>query len=287
MIDLEKYKDYIQSETPNRKLVADIIQEIKDNRSAATYAEDIGLNPTRISRIVNGNYANALDMDTLSKLADGDEKYFERLLNANGILSPKEQERKNRKKEMQNIIAAYKDRERKCSSIIVSELLSRGVSIRQGDGRLEYKCNQGFCKRFDYEFEVTDKNGECINWYFEICSHVTKEIPLGRINSPYFRFKMFFENKMHIFLVDAWKPEILKNCKISFVFCDDWMMTEFEKQIVKEKLNNRFSLILVDLEELKVLKEVLLKEDDDIYVFKEGVIDNQESDYFFEKLEGE
>lgn len=72
MIDIEKYKDYVQSESPNKSRISAIVNNIKGNRTAAVYASNIGLNAARISRIINGVYSNALDFDT--------EAPFERLL---------------------------------------------------------------------------------------------------------------------------------------------------------------------------------------------------------------
>lgn len=288
MIDIEKYKDFVQSETPDRKLIADIIQEIRGSRSAATYAADIGLNPTRISRIVNENYANALDTDTLVKLADGDEKFFERLLAANGMISPKEQERKSLQNNMRSNMDAYRDREKKCGSIIVSELLSRGIGLRQAEGRLKDERNNKIL-RMDYEFEVTDKKGKCTDWYFEICVHEigSPKWIMGMHNDPAKLASLFFNNRLPIFLTDAWKPETLLKCKVSFVFCDESIMNEFEKLVVKEKLNNKFSLILVDLDAAKVVKEVILNSEDDLHVFDWDVINAKKKDSFVGEFDEE
>lgn len=111
MIDIEKYKDYVQSESPNKGRISTIVNNIKGNRTAAVYASDIGLNAARISRIINGVYSNALDFDTLVKLADGNEFYLERLLSANGTLSPKELEEKNLRSDFQELKIERQKRE--------------------------------------------------------------------------------------------------------------------------------------------------------------------------------
>lgn len=275
MIDLEKYRNYVQSEIPNQKRITCIVHEIMGNRSAAMYASNIGLNPTRVSRIVNGIYANALDMETLAKLADGDEYNFERLLLANGMLSPKEQEKKNEISARRETMVAYEDRERKANLIIMSELLARGLIIRQSEGLIPKGDGKLLPLRFDSEYIVTDKNSRSYRWFFEICCEPVEKYRDEKGGYSRSKVQSVFARKMQIFLADAWTPELLRGCKFSFVFCDEWVMNEFRHQIVKEKLNNRFSLVLVDLKNLKILKEVVLKGDNDLLVFEWGTINTQ------------
>ena len=281
MIDLEKYKDYAQSETPNKGLIADIIQEARGNRSAATYAADIGLNPTRISRVVNGNYANALDMDTLVKLADGNTEIFEKLLSANGMLSPAEQNRKNRHNNMIARMSMYHETEKKTNAIIVSELLSRGLSIK----RIEEYLDTGRAIKprliYDSAYKVTDIDGNGIDWYFEVLSSLIHNE--DDEENPCFaesRVLRAFDVRSQIFLTDAWYPERLNGRKFSFVFHDEWMMNKFESLIAKDKLNNKFSLVLVDIDASKVVKEVILNGDDDMHVFDRDVINTQQDEHF-------
>ena len=288
MIDLEKYKDYVQSETPNRKLIADIIQERRGIRSAASYAADIGLNPTRISRIVNRNYSNALDMNILCKLADGDEKYFERLLAANGMLSPEEQARKSMRSDMTARMSVFSEMENKANTIFVSELLSRGLILKQITPALDVESRVAANILFDSAYVVTDKDGSSIKWYFEYL------VPVNIMNrsneSVHFdraRVVKTFRNRAHILLIDAWEPERMKNCKFSFVFFEERSMAVFEELIVKEKLNNRFSLILIDLDASKVKKEVVLKGDDDMNVFERDAINAKQKDSFMDELDDE
>ena len=275
MIDLDKYKGYVQSETPNKELIADIVQEIKGNRNSVTYSSDIGLSPIKISRIFNCNYANALDIDTLFKLADGNEAFLDRLISANGMISPKDQEERKEIIYIKDRSSLYAAMEKKAHFIIMSELLSRGVSLKNVETHdlPLYDGNIMTTIRYDSAFVVTDKDGNSTNWLFEICPpFIGDKDESSRTHRLGPHMKRYFSSEFSVFLADAWQPERLKGCKYSFVLFDEWVMDEMEQLIVKDKLNNWFSIVLVNLDESKIVKEVVLKGDDDMHVFDWNVI---------------
>lgn len=282
MIDIEKYKDYVQSESPNKSRISAIVNNIKGNRTAAVYASDIGLNAARISRIINGVYSNALDFDTLVKLADGDENNLERLLYANGTLSPKDLEEKNLRSGLLERRIERQKREDTINAIIVTEILSRGLGVERNFVEHSFNADSSVLTRIlsDFEYKVTDKTDLLINWKFEICDFTGLRSEQDEERFVRLDLRRFFAQRYTIFLADAWEPETLEGCKFSFVFTNELIMTAFEKQIRSEKLNNSFSLILIDMDQSKVVKEVVLSGKNDMHVFEMDKINVEQSDHY-------
>ena len=133
---------------------------------------------------------------------------------------------------------------------------------------------------YDSAYKVTDIDGNGIDWYFEVLSSLNHNE--DDEENPCFaesRVLRAFDVRSQIFLTDAWYPERLNGRKFSFVFHDEWMMNKFESLIAKDKLNNKFSLVLVDIDASKVVKEVILNGDDDMHVFDRDVINTRQDEH--------
>ena len=70
-----------------------------------------------------------------------------------------------------------------------------------------------------------------------------------------FSIKFFMSDHYPLFIRDAWKPEVMKKSKTSFVFVSPLAYDKAKEFLKSAKLNSMFSLILVDLIERKVVKE--------------------------------
>ena len=61
-----------------------------------------------------------------------------------------------------------------------------------------------------------------------------------------------------IFLSDAWEPERFKDMKFTFGFCDELLFRAVADMVIKAKVNNDMSLMLLDTDKEKIVKEVVI-----------------------------
>ena len=63
------------------------------------------------------------------------------------------------------------------------------------------------------------------------------------------------------FLLDAWEPDEVKGMKVSFVFVDEELFEGMKETLQRAKLHNEMSLILMDVDDYRVIKEVWIPGD--------------------------
>ena len=70
-----------------------------------------------------------------------------------------------------------------------------------------------------------------------------------------FNIKLFCQDYYPLFLRDAWKPEIMKDAKTTFVFISKASYNKAKEFLSEARFNSIVSLMLVDIEQRKVVKE--------------------------------
>ena len=66
------------------------------------------------------------------------------------------------------------------------------------------------------------------------------------------------KNFSPLFVTDQWEPETLKGKKVTIVFSDEKLMNAVQEKLSVACFNNSFSLMLVDLHKVVIVKEVPL-----------------------------
>ncbi len=262
MTEAELKENFVQVRTPDKERIARITKElIGGNRTAAEFAQAVGLTPSMISRIMNGNYKKPLTEDILVKLVsdcseDQNEK-LQSLILANGMISKEQQERRNGRDGYRSRMSEMRDREISIQNIVTSELFARGVTVRKIP-RFDYserlQDSKFFSRVVSYSFVIAMVDIEDpYEWGFIVAPQIFDEDDAERDRR--FIFQRLIERYSYLFLMDAWEPEFLSNKKTSFVFLDQILFDMFVDTMQDAKLHNRMSAILVDIEKGEVLKE--------------------------------
>lgn len=258
MAEKQWYEEYEQVRTPDKERISKIVQRLKGpERTAAEFAEATGLTTAMLSRIINGKYAKPITVDVLAKLAGEDRDTLDMLLRANGMISPEMKEKRQsdpmfaRRNEMF-------ERERDMMSIVSNELFERGVLMRKvsrGINSINTVTGSRFFTseiRSRFAVEMLDTNRSYV-WHFMFITGSIK--PDSEPMETRWYTQRMIERYSYLFLQDAWEPELLKNQKLSFAFCDRSYFEQFIEAMQDAKLHNRMSAILVDIENAKVVEE--------------------------------
>jgi hypothetical protein len=254
MSEKKWYEEYTQERTPDKERISKIVQELKGpERTAAEYAEAVNLTPAMMSRIINGKYAKPLTVDVLVKLTGEDRENLERLLSANGMMSPEMKAHRQGADPWRERRNAVMIRERNMISIISNELFQRGIPIRKiprfssisesipsgkfFDGRI----------RGDLAVEMTDTKGP-YEWFFMICPGVFDTEEATDVNAE-------MQIDYYVRRIIERNSYLLHHKKISFVFCERVFFDKFIERMAGAKLHNRMSAILIDIDAEKVVEE--------------------------------
>ena len=262
MTEAELKENFVQVRTPDKERIARITKGlIGENRTAAEFAQAVGLSPSMVSRIINGKYQKPLTEDILVKLVsdcseEQDEK-LESLIVANGMISKEQQERRHGPDRYRARITEMRDREISIQNIVTSELFARGVTVRK-ISRFDYsgklQDSKFFSRAVPYSLVMAMVDAEePYEWGFVIAPQVFDVDETERDRR--FIFQRMIERYSYLFLMDAWEPESLSNKKTSFVFVDRILFDMFVDIMQDAKLHNRMSAILVDIEKGEVLEE--------------------------------
>lgn len=262
MTETELKENFVQVRTPDKERIARITKGlIGENRTAAEFAQAVGLSPSMVSRIINGKYQKPLTEDILVKLvSDCSEEQEERLqllIRANGMMSKEQQERRYGPDRFHSRMSEVRDREISIQNIVTSELFARGVTVRK-ISRFDYsrklQDSKFFSKAVPYSLVMAMVDAEePYEWGFVIAPQVFDEDETERDRR--FVFQRMIERYSYLFLMDAWEPESLADKKTSFVFVDRILFDMFVDIMQDAKLHNRMSAILVDIEKGEVLEE--------------------------------
>lgn len=264
---MEERKEYKQVRTPDVSRIAEIVLAAKGvERTMAKFAEDTGINASTLSRIANGKIKKPLTMDVIDAIMDKKSPSCEiskgNLIRANGMMDQESYERRTNDPRMMRIRAAD-DRVLSMKNIILNELFSRGIGYKKVrreelDGMPMVVREFGSMQRVLLNMLESDNEKY---WGFVFNSSVVdpEDLENGRVR----RDVEYFINRVlsiygSIFLADAWEPETLGNMKCSFVFCDEFFYKAFRERLSRARIKSSMTMILLNIDEAKVVKEELL-----------------------------
>lgn len=237
---------YSRVMTPQKNLLAEYVVRAKGpERSLRQFAEELGVNVSTLSRIVNKKTASA-NSDTLiadiAALADKNSGVtFEMLMDAHGLANS-----------VRNGTFRFsRVTEEAVRTVVLDELLKRGYSITLN----EDVCMDTLGGRFRFDFSITTNaiNRDDGRWGFDVCllSQRSGTVTdrrflamnimrrLSRLGSLYANWDYPFE-------------------RVSMVVTDREAFYEVTERLRNCYLKNEISLILVDLERAVVEDEFLI-----------------------------
>ncbi len=262
----EAEPEYILVRVPDKQGLKDYIKGAQGvNRTMAQFAAECGtLTPSSFSRIIHGNIAKPLSVEVIRSIADHADVNsgvtFDLLMRANGYVQ------KNRENEKPDQEAMYSERENankehlkfvdRVKNLIAEELFARGYMIGRpyGDAFRMYMPKSSLHLSFPSSFIFRIQGIEPLFWCYTIVTEQRQFLSY----SVSFGLKRFAE----FFLRDAWEPETLRDISESLVFCEKEKYDQFWEMLEGREVNNRVSLILVDLEKERVIEEVFIPRKD-------------------------
>ena len=258
--------EYIQSRTPNKVELANLIVRAKGkNRTMADFAQACGVSSTMFSRIANEKIVQPVSFDVLVQIclnsAPESRVYMQELTIANGMVLKEFAEEKDRKGEgkFQRDEKRF-SLENEMKNVITSALLNRGVGIRTYK-RIEDPSVHTRVRNCGRPRLVIQTDGyEPLYLRFEMMAPVgvrrgDKAFENEDVLDAESEILFMFNNVAEIFLLDIWEKEGLKNVQHTFVFHDREMYNEFLSRVGDNKVNNWFSVLLVDVKAQTVIEE--------------------------------
>lgn len=260
--------EFRQRYTPNWDKLTELVEKAKGpNRTMREFAAQCQISPATFTRIVQKRYVKALSDEMLLKIvnnADPDSGItLDQMKRANGFVSGDEEKAVD--EEFEEIIRNDKEYS-KVFEIFKKELMDRGYScmaLFKGFLFEEGPKSKLFFNEFDEKENFTEFT-LCIKGYepkyWKIC-----ECDLG-ISSRQSNTSSLTEDEIVIrilcdygvlFLRDAWDPESMKDIMYSFVFKNENHFDVFTRAMANINVNNYMSVVLVDTETEKVIKEVM------------------------------
>ncbi len=258
MKNSEKYKNYIHIGTSDKDALADLVMKAKGpKRSMRRFAEDIGVNPSTLSRIINKKTCGSNTIEIIIKIAENADPdsgvTTEMLLIANGMVLQDNLNKTENIKKLRNSVLG----------IVVNELYSRGYSVSHVYQTPPYtilnsvlgKCYIDFC------VESNALGIENSIWVFDILTTIhrnelNKEASIDRIRQwilMYVGMIAFNEDKIN---------------KISILFPEKDVYYSILEYVKGFHLHNAFSLIYIDIENSCIGEEYIIKDSQESIVFK-------------------
>lgn len=268
----EKRPTYIQMMSPNQEELVAMLSKAKGStRGWAEYAKDCGINPSTMSRIINGKLKSPLSIKSLEKLykhrVDTCKVTFDQFILASGMIDC------NKQRSMVDKHIAQREKIDKTGDLIersiVNGLYERSIQFT----------------RLDHVDENLPDDEEIISLFGKIhCSQLLKVgegegedkhivgfeyVPL-KIDEDdddpektiRFIVRLAVENYATIFLQDAWFKDNWFIDRVTFVFADPRLFDAFVASFAKRHLNHYMTVLLVDTESTCVVDEKPLGDQD-------------------------
>ena len=273
-----------------QKRLGDVVTYAKGKMSMAEFAKKCGMNPITFSRILKGDIKKPLSQEEIKTIAENSEldtkDIFEDLMRANGMVK-KNTDADDAEREKR--WAENRQRRETIQNSLIRSLFESGCTISpvintEGKEKYPLKDSGRYKLRARRPFVLSVQGDEASFWCFKINSFSIAEY------RRYTKDDTEDENKAYndevreevseaaweckeIFLRDAWEPEAFEKTRFSFVFDNKDVFEGFFKYLDGVKVNNSFSLILVDIKEQRVVEERFIprhdgKEQKSLFVIK-------------------
>lgn len=253
--------DLVQVTSPDAAAVAEIVNAAKGDRTLKEYADATGISSPTLSRIMNGKITRPLTTSTIvSLISESDINTLGtmyKLARASGYMSKSQQSallgRMQLRQTREGLFASVK---RLMLTVVVTELYQRGTVndsrlLESEPGNLFTITEQ--VMKYDFAFDV-DREGEKSEWCFICFPQTIEDYKVTPVSADKLARSMVKELSP-LFLTDAWIPSQHADKKISFCFADANVFEDFCSLMDYSKFNNRFSAILIDTDNNRVIEE--------------------------------
>ena len=245
--EMEIFAEYTRIRQPDRDKLAELIMRAKgDGRTMRQFAEDCGVSPSTLSRVVNKKTIGANSdelIDAVYRNADPESGItLEMLLDAHGMVP---RLRNGRTKRFEHSLL-----EKNIQDIILMEIIDRGfdISLPKEDllhSALNYPHKSDYAL---YTNAVGEKRGL---WEFEIWTLAF----MGKAGEQVIqRQVMRLRQKILMCLGMMYMGE-MKCSKLSFVVTEEEVYEKLTESVKGCKLPDAISIILISLEENRILDE--------------------------------
>ena len=265
---------------PDMANVAAKVNDAKGpSRTMAQFAEVCGTSASTLSRIVNMKNTRRMSIELMlavveNKAATSSLTLVE-LFRANGLRRTIDLEEAKIDLSQLNsgeLFKAFKEnmleqrqmtyRERSIKNLLSNELLIRGAKVSVHGRKVdknEDTSELAFSYRLHPVWDILYRVnilGEYDCWVVGIVPVTTEDN-----DSPEYLEGMTWavlKNFSPLFVTDQWEPETLKGKKVTIVFADEKLLNSVYEKLSNARFKNSFSLMLVDLNKVAIVKEVPL-----------------------------
>ena len=274
-----------------QKRLGEAITCAKGNMAMAEFAKKCEMNPITFSRIVKGDIKKPLSQEEVRKIAENSEQdteyIFKFLMRENGMV-PKNDDNADRQ-ERDQIRAEDKQRRETIQNSLIRSLFESGCTISpvantEEDVKYPLKNSGRYKLGVRVSFVLSVQGDEAAFWNFNINSFSIDEYRRYTKDDTKYETKAYnwairrevldaVRSCPEIFLRDVWEPEAFEKTRFSFVFDNKDVFEGFFKYLDGVKVNNSFSLILVDIKEQRVVEERFIprhdgKEQKSLFIIK-------------------
>ena len=256
MAYMEKLSQYVRIHDPDKDKLSELVVKAKGpKRSMRKFAEEIGVNPSTLSRLVNQKTAGASTDKLIAEIAAHADPEsgvtFEELMEAHGLALKDKRFRSD---------SAF---EETCHRIIEDELMRRGYAVE--DSIAERFTGAGFGMQYDFALQTNALKKEKGKWYFDC------KMSLGRpggmpVGSG--RTMQWLTMTMALFYCGSIDAE-----RVSIVVDRREIFEQLKRRCRTVTIPDEISITLVDINEMRVADEYVLnkKEGTGVTIFNDIV----------------
>ena len=286
---VDEIKNYKQVRTPDYSRLANLVSQAKGpERTMAQFAEATGIGASTLSRLVNHNIKKPLALDVIIKIYENradveDHSLLDALARANGFYPADYAQRVKDHDSMEARRNAHANRKYQMKNALIAGVAAAGCSISVVERpSLREKNVPSIYTPYigDFLLNLSEDTtySTTRNWCFVTYAQMVEETE--RPFNAKFYARRSLQSCSQIFLLDAWKPEVLQDYKISFAFVDKDILGEFWNAVSIAKVHTEMSLILIDPMNYRVLDEIWIPGDynamTNISVFQTPAPDDEE-----------
>lgn len=265
-----------------QKRLGDVVAYAKGKMSMAEFAKKCGMNPITFSRIIKGDIKKPLSQEEIKTIAENSEldtkDIFEDLMRANGMVK-KNTDADDAEREKR--WAENRQRRETIQNSLIRSLFEGGHTIvpiintpKEELNPVKQKSRYRLSVNCSYVLSV--QGDESAYWNYRINTFTGDEFKDdskaydGEVRGEVVSEGYFCQE---VFLRDVWEPEAFEKTRYSFVFANKDVFEGFFKYLDGVKVNNSFSIILVDIKEQRVVEERFIprhdgKEQKSLFIIK-------------------
>lgn len=294
----EMEMEYVSVYVPDMPRIIEFVKQAKGpHRTMAQFAEalsaeeNVSISASTLSRIVNNNKAKPLSVELIKAMVnradESDNISFSEFMRANGMVPKQEVEEREARRRERGITypdnsAKRENKKREIRNIISEELNARGI-MTMILRRIPPKDNTAdslILGKYRCDFVVRTQEIEPKFWGFHLYNDYYDDDEKD-IREKYLNADMIGEiqNRSCIFLTDLWEPKLYSDTGIknTFLFTARDVFEIFCNKLQNIKVNTNMSIMLIDLQERKIVSEIPFKRRDEKVI--ESLLDREKVEF--------